>query len=204
MNERKRVKTMSKRARQYIGILAAVIAYYLVHEGAHLLYALFTGVFRQIKFMGLGVQVDVFREHMTDTQLGIFCLVGALATFCIAYLLTAIAKKIGTAESKLFRAVLYYITIALLLIDPLYLGMIEDFGRLLTHKPVPVFVLLGFHFLIKASVVICFVHSEHLLQNRNSRLIPFENQAAMYVVYSVVKTRCRMQSGGINPYRYYP
>ena len=46
---------MSKRARQYIGILAAVIAYYLVHEGAHLLYALFTGVFRQIKFMGLGV-----------------------------------------------------------------------------------------------------------------------------------------------------
>ena len=113
---------MSKRARQYIGILAAVIAYYLVHEGAHLLYALFTGAFRQIKFMGLGVQVDVFRERMTDTQLGIFCLVGAVATFCIAYLLVALANKIGTAESKLFRAVLYYITIALLLIDPLYLS----------------------------------------------------------------------------------
>lgn len=42
----KEQKAMSKRARQYIGILAAVIAYYLVHEGAHLLYALFTGVFR--------------------------------------------------------------------------------------------------------------------------------------------------------------
>ena len=115
---------MSKRARQYIGILAAVIAYYFVHEGAHLLYALFTGVFRQIKFMGLGVQVDVFRERMTDTQLGIFCLVGALATFCMAYLLTALAKKIGTAKSKLFRAVLYYMTIALLLIDPLYLSIL--------------------------------------------------------------------------------
>lgn len=115
---------MSKRARQYNGILAAVIAYYLVHEGTHLLYALFTGVFRQIKFMGLGVQVDVFRERMTDAQLGIFCLVGAVATFCIAYLLTALAKKIGTAESKLFRAVLYYITIALLLIDPLYLSIL--------------------------------------------------------------------------------
>ena len=115
---------MSKRARQYIGILAAVIAYYLVHEGAHLLYAFFTGVFRQIKFMGLGVQIDVFRERMTDTQLGIFCLVGAEATFCIAYLLTALAKKISAAESKLFRAVLYYITIALLLIDPLYLSIL--------------------------------------------------------------------------------
>lgn len=115
---------MSKRARQYIGILAAVIAYYLVHEGAHLLYALFARVFRQVNFMGLGVQVDVFREHMTDTQFGIVCLVGAVATFCMAYLLTAFAKKIGTARSKLLRAVLYYITIALLLIDPLYLSIL--------------------------------------------------------------------------------
>ena len=39
---------MSKRTRQYIGILAALAAYYLVHEGAHLLYALLTGVFKQI------------------------------------------------------------------------------------------------------------------------------------------------------------
>lgn len=115
---------MTKRIRQSIGILAAVIAYYLVHEGAHLLYALFTGVFRQVNFMGLGMQVDVFRERMTDTQLGIFCLVGALATLCAAYLLTALAKKICTAESKLFRAVLYYITIALLLLDPLYLSVL--------------------------------------------------------------------------------
>ena len=51
-------------------------------------------------------------------------LAGALATFCIAYLLTALAKKIGTSESKLLRAVLYYITIALLLIDPLYLSIL--------------------------------------------------------------------------------
>ena len=28
---------MSKRIRQYIGILAAVVAYYIVHEGAHLM-----------------------------------------------------------------------------------------------------------------------------------------------------------------------
>lgn len=108
---------MSKRVRQYIGIPAAVITYYIVHEGAHLLYALFSGVFRQIKFMGLGVQVDVFRERMTDLPLGIFCLAGALATLCVGYILTALAKKICRAKSKLFRAVLYYITIALLLLD---------------------------------------------------------------------------------------
>lgn len=96
---------MSKRTRQYIGILAALAAYYLVHEGAHLLYALLTGVFRQINFiMGLGVQIDVCAERMTDTQLGVFCLVGALETLCAGYLLTALASAVCRAGSKLLRA----------------------------------------------------------------------------------------------------
>ena len=118
---------MSKRTRQYIGILAALAAYYLVHEGAHLLYALLTGVFKQIRLMGLGVQIDVCAERMTDTQLGIFCLVGALATSCVGYLLTALAKNICRAQSKLLRAMLYYITIAFLLLDPLYLSILCGF-----------------------------------------------------------------------------
>lgn len=118
---------MSKRTRQYIGILEALAAYYLVHEGAHLLYALITGVFRQINFMGLGVQIDIYAEHMTNIQLGIFCLVGALATFCAGYLLTVFVKQICKAKSKLLRAVVYYITIAFLLLDPLYLSVLCDF-----------------------------------------------------------------------------
>ena len=31
---------MSKRTRQIVGIFAAIVAYYIIHEGAHLLYAL--------------------------------------------------------------------------------------------------------------------------------------------------------------------
>lgn len=118
---------MSKRVRQLVGIFAAIVAYYLIHEGAHLLYAVCTGVFKQINFMGLGVQIDVYAERMTDAQLGIFCLVGALATFCAAYLLTAFAKNICKAKSKLLRAVFYYITIAFLLLDPLYLSILCSF-----------------------------------------------------------------------------
>ena len=115
---------MSKRARQYIGIFAAVAAYYIVHEGAHLLYALFSGSFRRINFMGLGVQIDVYAERMTDPQLGVFCLVGALATLAAAYILTAFAGRICEKESKLLRAVMYYITIAMLLLDPVYLSLL--------------------------------------------------------------------------------
>lgn len=118
---------MSKRVRQLVGIFAAIVAYYLIHEGAHLLYAVCTGVFKQINFMGLGVQIDIYAEHMTNMQLGIFCLVGALATFCVGYLLAALARSICHAKSKLLRAVLYYITIAFLLLDPLYLSVLCGF-----------------------------------------------------------------------------
>ena len=118
---------MSKRTRQYIGILTALASYYLVHEGAHLLYALITDVFKQINFMGLGVQIDVHADRMTDVQLGIFCLAGSLATFCTGYLLTALAKNICRAQSKVLRAMLYYITIAFLLLDPLYLSVLCGF-----------------------------------------------------------------------------
>lgn len=67
----------STRIRQDIGIFAAVAAYYMIHEGAHLFTALYYGVFRGINFMGLGMQIDVYAEPMTQTQLGIFCLAGA-------------------------------------------------------------------------------------------------------------------------------
>ena len=60
---------MSKRARQYIGLFSAIIAYYVIHEGAHFIYALCIGVFKQIKFMGLGMQIDVYAEQMTLQQL---------------------------------------------------------------------------------------------------------------------------------------
>ena len=118
---------MDKRTRQYIGLFAAIIAYYVIHEGAHLLYALYIGVFKQIKFMGLGMQIDVYREQMTSQQLGIFCVVGSIATMIVAYLLVALAGKIKNMSSKCFKACMYYITIALLLLDPIYLSVLCEF-----------------------------------------------------------------------------
>lgn len=110
-----------------MGIVIAIICYYIVHEGAHYLVAFFMGTFKQIIFMGLGVQVDVFRENMTDFQLGIFCLAGALATLAIAVVLIFAAPCICKAVSKVFRACLYYITIVFLFLDPLYLSVLCGF-----------------------------------------------------------------------------
>ena len=118
---------MNKRVRQYVGLLSAVIAYYLLHEGAHLLYALSIGAFKQINLMGLGMQIDIYAEKMTQTQLGVFCLLGSVATLLTAYILIALIDKIRGISSKAIKACLYYITIAMLLIDPLYLSVLCGF-----------------------------------------------------------------------------
>ena len=118
---------MSKRIRQYIGLIAAIFAYFIVHEGAHLLYALSIGVFKQINFMGLGMQIDIYGEEMTQTQIGIFCILGSVATLIAAYLLVLLIEQIGKSPSKLFKACAYYITIAMLCIDPLYLSILCGF-----------------------------------------------------------------------------
>ena len=118
---------MNKRVRQYVGLFSAVIAYYLLHEGAHLLYSLSIGAFKQINLMGLGMQIDIYAEKMTQTQLGVFCLLGSVTTLLIAYILIALIDKIKIISSKAVKACLYYITLAMLLIDPLYLSILCGF-----------------------------------------------------------------------------
>ena len=77
--------------------------------------------------MGLGVQIDIYREQMSDLQLGVFCTVGSIATLITAYLLILFIDKICKSSSKVFKACMYYITIALLLIDPIYLSVLCGF-----------------------------------------------------------------------------
>ena len=118
---------MSKRTRQYLGLLSAVAAYYIIHEGAHLLCALLMGVFKEIRFMGLGIQIDVYAQTMTPAQLGVFCLVGSAATALTGWILTVSTDRITSGHAPVFMACMYYITIAMLLIDPLYLSVLCRF-----------------------------------------------------------------------------
>lgn len=118
---------MRKRTRQTIGLISAVITYYVIHEGAHFLYAILMGVYKELRFMGLGIQIDIYRELLTDTQLGIFCLVGVLATQIAAYGMVAWKERICRVPSKLLRACCYYSTIALLFLDPVYLSLLSGF-----------------------------------------------------------------------------
>ena len=118
---------MNKRTRQYIGLFSAVLSYYVIHEGAHFLYALCIGVFKQMHFMGLGVQIDIYSDRMSSVQMGIFCILGSVATSLMAYILVVMIPKLVRSDSKVFKACIYYITIAMLLIDPIYLSILCGF-----------------------------------------------------------------------------
>ncbi len=118
---------MTKRFRQYLGLLAAVLSYYIIHEGAHLILALSLGVFRKINFMGLGMQIDVYADKMTDTQMGIFCLAGCVATLITAWILVLFSGKVKKITAKAPKACLYYITIIMLILDPVYLSLLCGF-----------------------------------------------------------------------------
>lgn len=118
---------MNKRTRQYIGLLSAILSYYIIHEGSHFLYALILGVFKGVNISALGVQIGVYAEHMTELQMGTFCLLGSVATATVAYVLVLLTERITAVNSKAFKACLYYITMALLFLDPLYLSLLCSF-----------------------------------------------------------------------------
>lgn len=118
---------VSKRIRQYMGLFAAILFYYLIHEGAHFLMALIYGSFRKIRFLGLGVQVDVYAENMTDFQMGMFCLAGAVAAITAGWVLVLLCRRICAAKAKVFKTLMWYTSICLLLLDPLYLSILYPF-----------------------------------------------------------------------------
>lgn len=109
---------MKKKLRQYGCLLVGILIYYLVHEGAHLVYALSIGAFKQINILGLGIQIEVYNYLMSNLELGIFCLVGVLASLCVGYILLFIQSRNG---------IHYYTTLVLLLLDPLYLSVVYPF-----------------------------------------------------------------------------
>lgn len=142
---------MGKRTRQCIGILFAIVVYYIIHEGAHLVMALMFHAFKKINFMWLGIQVDVYRDRLTDIQLGVFCIAGATATLFMGYLLVGLKDKICQINSKLIKAILYYITIIMLILDPIYLCLLSgcfgggDLNGILYLMPQAyVWTILGF------------------------------------------------------------
>jgi hypothetical protein len=147
--------------RKWTALAVAIAAYFLIHEGAHWLYAVRIGAFKQINIIGLGIQIDVYIERMSETQLGVFCLLGPVATIACGCVLLALTSKFVRLKSAYARAIAYYTTLAFLLIDPLYLSVLSFFagggdmnGIALLFPEIAVRVLAGVISIVNITVLI--------------------------------------------------
>ncbi len=120
-------ENMQSNMRKWIGLIAAVFLYYLIHEGCHFAVAMGYGAFEKVRIMVQGVQVVVKKELLTDLQMAIFCAVGSAGTLFTAYMLVFFSVRITKSKNKVMKAVCYYTTLVLLLLDPLYLTIIYQF-----------------------------------------------------------------------------
>ena len=118
---------MEKRMRQGVCLTLGIVIYFIVHEGAHALVAMHYGVLKKVNVMLMGIQVDVYHEQMTGVQMGLFCLAGAVATLVVAWLLVLLRERICAVKSKYARALAWYVTLILLVLDPLYLSVLYGF-----------------------------------------------------------------------------
>lgn len=115
-------ETTIQNVRKWFALICAIFLYYLIHEGSHVIVALLYGVFERIRILGVGVQVVAKVEQLTDLQTGIFCIVGSIATLLAAYVAVLLLPRMTASKSKVFRAIGYYATLVLLLLDPIYLS----------------------------------------------------------------------------------
>ncbi len=111
--------------RKWIALAVAIALYFLIHEGAHLLYAMSIGAFKQINFLGLGIQIEPYKDRMSELQFGLFNLLGPVSTVVVGYILLLLTPKLVSLQSAYARAICFYTTIAFLVIDPLYLCFIS-------------------------------------------------------------------------------
>lgn len=119
---------MNATLRRCFGLLAAILLYYLVHEGAHAAVAHFFGVLQSVRPLGLGMQVVLTDPAaLTPFQFALFNAAGAFCTLLTAYIMVFFAKRLAALSHKAIRAACYYITLLFLLNDPIYLSVLCGF-----------------------------------------------------------------------------
>jgi hypothetical protein len=117
---------MLKSTKQWTGVLIAIISYYIVHEGTHLLLALLFGVFERIRFVDIwGIQI-VTDNGLEGIRLAIFSGLSSLITILIGYIL-AFSPYIYKLKSRALLIAFYYITLCFMLLDPIYISVLSLF-----------------------------------------------------------------------------
>ena len=120
-------RQLEKSVKQWLGIFIAIVSYYIIHEGTHLLLALILGVFEKIRFVGiLGIQIVTTKGSLNGINLALFSGLSSIVTILIGYIL-AFHPSVYKIKNKNILIGIYYITLCFLLLDPLYMSILSKF-----------------------------------------------------------------------------
>ncbi|MCM1311862.1 MAG: hypothetical protein NC206_00780 [Bacteroides sp.] len=108
---------------KWAALIWALLLYFIMHEGIKMLYALCAGASVQVSFVSLKYEaaVDVF--SMTHSQQCVFWLIGSVFTTVSGYIMLLFTDRILHYRKHWIHAFDYYLTIVLLVLDPVYLGI---------------------------------------------------------------------------------
>ena len=81
-------RKLEKSVKQWLGVFIAIVSYYIIHEGTHLLLALILGVFEKIRFVGIwGIQIVTTEGSLNGINLALFSGLSSIVTISIGYIL---------------------------------------------------------------------------------------------------------------------
>lgn len=161
------INNLERNLTLWFGIVVAVLVYYTVHEGTHFIQAVISNNFNSIRLVGfLGIEI-VTNEVPTGIELALFSGLSAVVTSFLGYIMVLYTPKILMLKRKIIKVSFYYITIILLILDPVYLSVLHRFvggGDMngitigLGLSSLPISILFGILAVVNLYIIIKKVH----------------------------------------------
>lgn len=114
--------------RKYLYFILAGITYLIVHEGVHIIQALIYGIYKGIKLLPLGVEVEVIQPlTISGLKLAAFSGLSSISTMLMGYVLFLLSPVVLKSKKQYLKNYIYYVTFVFLLLDPIYISILSNF-----------------------------------------------------------------------------
>jgi len=119
--------TMKSITKRWLGCISGGIIYLVIHEGTHLVQAVIANNFEYIRIVGIfGIEI-MMKEVPSGIQLALFSGLSGIVTVTVGYVLYFLMPKILEIKKDFIKIILYYSTLVLLILDPIYLSVLHYF-----------------------------------------------------------------------------
>lgn len=119
---------MNRFMKKYIYSILAGITYVIIHEGVHIIQALIFSIYKDIKLLPLGIEVEILQPLTIEGfKLASFSGLSSVVTVLIGYVLFIFSPKILKFNNQSVKNYIYYVTFVFLLVDPIYISLLSFF-----------------------------------------------------------------------------